>query len=158
MKQEHKAACNYMDKVKAYGIDRGLAPNRYPVIYKANNPHEWEAWIAYFRHIGMPKSVEMMEGSQTWTVPAVSPWDFDPTVMDAVRLWRIKQDAPQLTSEQRRAIAQRLKPMFEAMEKAKPEAPTETEEEKLDRLRREIIEEAQKHPRIDMPGMRRYID
>jgi hypothetical protein len=71
------AARDYRDKAVGYLAAQGARPI---TLEKQEAPRQWQEWVNYFRYLGMKGSAEMMAMGSTWTVPALSPHDFDPTV------------------------------------------------------------------------------
>lgn len=49
----------------------------WPVIERKVNEAEWKEWQAYFYRLGMRGSAQMMNDAEKWSVPALSPADFD---------------------------------------------------------------------------------
>jgi hypothetical protein len=61
------------DFARRMGYEKG----KIPVITVKANPDQWEAWRAYFRHIGMKASAGLMETAERFTVVAAWPQEFD---------------------------------------------------------------------------------
>lgn len=140
----------YFAKAEAHIKTAGFIP----VVDRVLNPVEWEEWIDYFIHHGLEHTAALMrQGASKWSVPTLSPRDFDPVGAGlAVESGRFRRAVERntkrdLTAEDRARIVARLRPTFlPVAAKMKPGELKETPQEWLERQRREIVEAAKISP------------
>jgi hypothetical protein len=72
-------ASEYIEQATAFCKASGRPDGKWPVIDRLDNPHQWSAWVDYFKGRGMRASVRAMldGGKSKWTVPAMWPHEFD---------------------------------------------------------------------------------
>lgn len=124
-------------------------------VEKHENPIEWQEWSDYFIHHRLKNSALMMEqGASRWTVPTLSPRDFDPVgASDAVDAGRQRRQTErlnkrELSHEDRRQIIARARRMFKPLGKMKEGELRETDEEFQERMRKEIAVAANASPMV----------
>ena len=78
MSPDNQAARRYLDMCLDFGKAHGYGPKAYPVLSRRTNPVEWEQWRAYYAHHRLSVQLQHMAERSEHTVPALSPYDFDP--------------------------------------------------------------------------------
>lgn len=145
----------YFAKAEAHIQASNYKPGEVPVVDRIQNPVEWQEWLDYFAHHGLKHTVQLMnQGASSWTVPSLSPRNFDPVgtsvAVEAGMLRRSLEHnlARHLSAEERKRITARLKPTFLAPAKMKAGEISETYEELKARMRKEIPEAAKASPMV----------
>lgn len=68
----------YQQMCVDYGKLHGHGTKDWPILRRADMPGNWQAWKDYYRHRRLWASLALMNERPEKTVPAFSPYDFDP--------------------------------------------------------------------------------